>query len=463
MQNNETLQNNLAATPLPRILIIEDEPDVARMLSRLIAEIGDYQVNICLGSGELEQYLATPPDLILTDLMMPQLDGFQVIERAKRIDADLPVVVVSAYATLENAVAAMRAGAFDFLPKPFSPESIELMLTKVLRDHGLRNRVARATQMASSCDGYLSALRGQSPAMQRLREWILKVRDTQASVLIEGESGTGKELVASALHAGQGPYVAINMAAIPAELAEAELFGYRKGAFTGASRDNAGLMMQATGGVLFLDEVNATPPALQAKLLRCLQSRTIRPLGEVREQPINFRLISASNQPLEQIVEEGGFRDDLLYRIKVLHISLPPLRERPEDIPDLAEHFVRHYARTHGRPVRHLSPEAIQALLQYPWPGNVRELENFIEQAVILCPNHATALPLEIFPASLGGASPGTPTQHTGLRLADVERHHIEAVLKECEYNKAKAARLLDIDYKTLLRKLSSWNKPTQA
>lgn len=448
---------------LPRILIIEDEHDVARMLGLMIRDLGSYQVEICPNPDLLDKHLSNPPDLIFTDLMMPKLDGFEVIKRVKAIDPDLPVVVISAYATLENAVQAMRAGAFDFLPKPFRSEGIELVLTKVQRNQGLRTRVAEASKLARRCDAYLTALRGKSEAMQRLREWIVQVRDTQASVLIEGESGTGKELVASALHGGQGPYVAINMAAIPEELAESELFGYRKGAFTGAQRDNPGLMMEAAGGVLFLDEVNATPPALQAKLLRCLQSRTIRPLGDTQERKVNFRLIAASNQSLEKLAEEGQFRRDLLYRINVLHITLPPLRSRSEDVAELAEHFVHHYARTHGRPVRRLSPEAIQALQQYPWPGNVRELENFIEQAVILCPDQATTLPLEVFPASLGGQqwSASTPAQNTGLRLADVERCHIEAVLSECNNNKAQAARLLEIDYKTLLRKLNSWNTAT--
>ncbi|WP_006746726.1 sigma-54-dependent transcriptional regulator [Thioalkalivibrio paradoxus] len=446
---------------VPRILIVEDEPDVARMLARMIDDLGDYRIETCLDAAAFPGFLSDPPDLVLTDLMMPGLDGFEVIERVKRVDPDLPVVVISAYATLENAVLAMRAGAFDFLAKPFRPESLELMLTKVQRDHGLRARAAAAASRAAVLDPHLNALRGTSPAMRSLREWILKVRDTRASVLIEGESGTGKELVASALHAGRGPFVAINLAAMPPDLAEAELFGYRKGAFTGATRDYPGLVMEATGGVLFLDEVNATPPHLQAKLLRCLQNRTVRALGDSREQTVDFRLLCASNQPLEQAVREHGFRQDLYYRLNVLHVTLPPLRDRVEDIPELAESFVRHYARLHGCPARRLAPDVLVALMGYSWPGNVRELENSIEQAVILCPRDAVALPLEVFPALLGGRG-ATGTGHDpggGTTLAEVERRYIETVLADCGNNKAQAARTLGIDYKTLLRKLRAWEE----
>ncbi|OOG21792.1 sigma-54-dependent Fis family transcriptional regulator, partial [Thioalkalivibrio denitrificans] len=265
---------------------------------------------------------------------------------------------------------------------------------------------------------------------------------------------------ASALHAGNGPYVAINMAAIPDDLAEAELFGYRKGAFTGANRDHPGLLQEASGGVLFLDEVNAMSASLQAKLLRSLQNRSVRPVGDTRDHPVDFRLLCASNRPLDAEVAEGRFRRDLFHRINVLHVTLPLLRERAEDIPELAEHFLRHYARTHGRNVRRLAPEVVGALMAYGWPGNVRELENFVEQAVILCPDGVTDLPLEVFPDTVGGGGwlgESRETPRTGATLAAVERQYIENVLADCGNNKAQAARVLGIDYKTLLRKLSAW------
>ena len=443
----------------PHILIVEDEPDVARTLQRVIESCGDYRVSLFAGEGELRTRLAElRPHIVFTDLMMPGLSGLEVIRLAKAFDPDLPVVVVSAYATLENAVEAVKAGAFDFLPKPFSPESVDLMLAKVKRERELRARAAEAARLAAEADPNLAALLGESPAMARLRQWVLTVRPTRASVLVEGESGTGKELVARAIHAGQGPFVAINMAAIPEALAEAELFGYRRGAFTGAVRDSAGLMAEAHGGTLFLDEVNATPPALQAKLLRVLEDKRLRPLGAAKEAEADFRLVCASNAPLEALVAGGGFRRDLFHRINVLSVRLPPLRERAGDIPLLAEHFLQRYARAHDRNVRRLAPEALAALAAAPWPGNVRELENAIEQAVILCPPERSDLPLAVLPPALGGQGwdeSAAPAETGPLTLAEAERRHVREVLRQAGGNKAEAARLLAIDYKTLLRKLA--------
>ncbi|MFN4264111.1 MAG: sigma-54-dependent transcriptional regulator [Thioalkalivibrionaceae bacterium] len=448
--------------PTLKVLLLEDEPDVAKMLSWAIRDCGQFDVTFRTDSSQIDQWLKEDqPDLVLTDLMMPDLDGFEVIRRVKLYDPDLPVVVISAYASIENAVQAVRAGAFDFLAKPFQHENIELVLAKVRRTHDLRLRADRAARQEQSCDGALSALRGSSRAMQRLREWIIKVRDTQASVLIEGESGTGKELVAQALHGNRGPFVAINVAAIPLELAEAELFGYRRGAFTGATRDYPGLLKEAAGGVLFLDEINAMPMPLQAKLLRTLQNRSVRSLGSVEDQRLDFRLITATNQALDRLVDEGEFRRDLFHRINVLHIKIPPLRERVEDVVELAETFLLRYARAHRRPaIRRLQPDVVSALMSYSWPGNVRELENFIEQAVILCPDGLNRLPLNVFPEAIGGAGWLANEQHRGEQdasLAAMERRYIETVLAECENNKAKAARVLNIDYKTLLRKLDAW------
>jgi DNA-binding NtrC family response regulator len=448
-----------AARAVPAALIIEDEPDVAQMLKRVIEACGDYRVSVQIGAGDVERILAgAAPDLVFTDLMMPGLDGFEVIRRVKAVDPDLPVVVVSAYASLENAVHAVKAGAFDFLAKPFSPESVEMMLAKVSRDHGLRARAAEMARQVQARDADLRALYGESDAMRRLREWILKVRATRANVLIEGESGTGKELVARAIHGGAGPFVAINVATVPDELAEAELFGHRKGAFTGAASERTGLLAEANGGTLFLDEVNAMSPALQAKLLRVLQERRVRPVGGNDWVQTDFRLVSASNEDLERRVEAGAFRRDLYHRLKVLHVQIPPLRARREDIPLLAEHFLQRYARAHGCRARRLAPQAVGAMMRAEWPGNVRELENVIEQAVILCPEDCTEIPLAMFPPALGGqgwfgeaprASPAPAT------LADMERRYIESVLAETGGNKAQAARILAIDYKTLLRKLA--------
>ncbi|MGD9788183.1 MAG: sigma-54-dependent transcriptional regulator [Sulfuricellaceae bacterium] len=443
-----------------RILVIEDEPDVARLLKRVIESCGAHEVRLETAPLDLAECLRDfAPDLVLTDLMMPGMDGLEVIRQAKALNEDLPVVVVSAYATLENAVETVKAGAFDFLAKPFSPESVELTLAKAARERQLRARAASLCRQMQSRDGDLAALQGESGAMRALRAWICRVREPRTNVLIEGESGTGKELVARAIHAGRGPFVAINMAAVPDELAESELFGHRKGAFTGAARDRIGLLQEAGDGVVFLDEVNAMSPLLQAKLLRVLQEKRMRPVGANQEVALNFRLLAASNRDLESLVNAGQFRRDLYHRLNVLSVRLPPLRERREDIPLLAEHFVQRYARAHGRRLRQLAPEAAAALMAADWPGNVRELENVVEQAVILCPEGRTDLPLSALPARLGGAgwqseaAPGSPRPAT---LEEAERHYILSVLRQTGGNKAQAARILDIDYKTLLRKLNA-------
>ncbi len=438
------------------VLVVEDEPDVARTLRRVIESCGAHRVDLLDRADEVAARLAASrPDLVFTDLVMPGRDGFAVIRDVKEHDPDLPVVVVSAHSTLANAVEAVRQGAFDFLPKPFSFESVDLVLAKVARDRRLRLRMADVQSKLALSDPEIRALLGDSPAMARLRDWVLRARGAKANVLIEGESGTGKELVARALHGGKGPFVAINMAAVPEALAESELFGYRKGAFSGAATDHTGLIAQADGGTLFLDEVNSTPPALQAKLLRVLAERRVRPLGGTREQEVDLRLVCASNVDLEALVHRGDFRRDLYHRIKVLHVVVPPLRQRRQDIALLADHFLHRYARSHASAARRLSPAAVQHLMQRDWPGNVRELENAVEQAVILADPRQAILPASAFDDELGrGSSAADGADDVSLDL--VERRHIRLVLQHCGGNKAQAARLLRIDYKTLLRKLSS-------
>ncbi|MFN3868743.1 MAG: sigma-54-dependent transcriptional regulator [Hyphomicrobiaceae bacterium] len=444
----------------PLVVIVEDEADVANALKRVIEASGSYQVRVLLSAGEIESVISqTRPCLVFTDLMMPDIDGFDVVRRIKGIEPYLPVVVVSAYSTIENAVAAVKKGAFDFLAKPFRPESVELILAKALREHRLLEQVHRARGR----DPDLMAIQGDSVAMNRLREWVLRVRDVRASVLIEGESGTGKELVARALHAGKGPFVAVNMATVADSLAESELFGHRKGAFTGATGDRKGLLLEANGGTLFLDEINAASAATQARLLRVLQERKVRPLGATTEIPVDFRLISASNQPLDELVQQGHFRRDLLHRINTLSVRVPPLRERRDDIPVLVEYFLARYSRAHNRSARAVSAAAMAAFVGGNWPGNVRELENAVEQSVILSPERASEIELDALPPSLGGqgwmfeeASEPVGSTERARTLADVELHYILAVLRQAGGNKAEASRILGIGYKTLLRKLAS-------
>ncbi len=441
------------------ILIVEDEVDVAGLLRRVIESLGDFRVSILEQAETIDEALGRQrPDVVFTDLMMPRIDGFEVIRRVHEVDPDLPVIVVSAYSTLDNAVRAVKEGAFDFLAKPFRPETLELMLAKVARDQRLRRRV----RAAQARDPDLLAIQGDSSLIERLREWICRVRDTQASVLLEGESGTGKELVARAIHAGRGPFVAINMAAIPDSLAEGELFGHRKGAFTGAVADKEGLLVQANGGTLFLDEINAATPQMQARLLRVLQERRLRPVGDTAEIALDFRLVCAANEPLEALVRQGGFRRDLYHRANTLHVRIPPLREHREDIPALAHYFLHRYARAHGRRAQSFSPEALAALTEADWPGNIRELENAVEQATILCPPTLTQIPLRALPPSLGGEGwlfSGSQEQPRPRTLAEIEMHYILAVLQQAGGNKSEAARILDIGYKTLLRKLTALDR----
>lgn len=447
-----------AAEPIGayKVLIIDDEPEIARILGRVVQTCGDFEITVRVGKFNLERELPElQPTLIFLDLVMPDFDGFEVLGRIKGILPDTPVVVVSAYSTIDNAVRAVKLGAFDFLPKPFDPESVQLIVAKLEQDLALRARCESLKRSLMGQDAFLHSISGQSAAIKRLHSWILRVRHAHTSVLIEGESGTGKELVARAIHADQGPFVAVNMAAIPDELADSELFGHRRGAFTGASQDRKGLLCEAHGGTLFLDEVNSMSPLIQAKLLRVIQERRVRPVGSDREQAVDFRIISATNEKLEKRVQEGGFRRDLYHRLRVLGTTLPPLRERIEDIPLLAQQFMQHYSRAHGKRVRQIRSDALYYLQQEAWPGNVRELENLIEAAVILCDESAQEITLPMLNhIAHGEIAAEEPGQDTVLTLAEVERIHVRRILEMTSGNKTHAARLLDIDYKTLLRRL---------
>ncbi|MCA1925133.1 MAG: sigma-54 dependent transcriptional regulator [Thiobacillus sp.] len=437
------------SAPAGRVLIVEDEPDVAHLLDRVIRSCGDYAIQRCTDPQQFAACLQTfRPDRVFTDLAMPGIDGFEIIRRVRAYDENLPVVVVSAHASLENAIQAIKIGAFDFLAKPFSTETVEIVLEKITRELALRARALEACRLAASRDPGLAALMGASAAMSEVREWIARVRPTRANVLIEGETGTGKELVARALRQGDSPFVAINLAALPGDLIESELFGHRRGAFSGAHTDHKGLIESAHGGILFLDEVNSAPPQLQAKLLRVLEDKRVRPVGGSAEIAVDVRFIAATNQPLEPLVAAGQFRRDLYHRLKVLGVTLPPLRARREDIPLYVREFVPRYARAHGRRVREASETLMRELVARDWPGNVRELENWIEQAVILSADDALELDL---PA--GAPRPLTDAGAANT-LAAAERRHILHILAECGGNKSRAARVLGIDYKTLLRKL---------
>ncbi len=399
-------------------------------------------------------------DVILTDLQMPGLNGLALCERIVANRPDIPVVVMTAFGSLETAVAAIRAGAYDFVSKPVEMDVLALTLQRAIQHRSLSEQVRVLSERVQQSSRY-SKLLGESPVMRRLFDELRRVADTDASVLITGESGTGKELVAHALHEQSRrrdqPFVAINCAALPEPLLESELFGHKRGAFTDAVADKRGLFLQANGGTLFLDELGEFPLTLQPKLLRALESRAVRPVGSEQEIPFDVRLIAATNRDLDTAVEEKRFREDLYFRVNVIQIKLPPLRSRGTDILLLAQHYLEQFAASNSKQIVGLSDATAQKLLDYEWPGNVRELRNAIERAVALTRFDRIAvddLPDKIrnyrgTHLELGGDNPSDL-----LSMEEVERRYIQHVLKVTRGNRTQTAQILGFDRKTLYRKL---------
>lgn len=382
------------------ILIVDDELNIRRVLERAFAKEG-YQVQTAEGGHQALRLLdETPYDLMLTDVVMPDMTGLELLKRARQKHPNLQVILMTAFGTIPTAVEAMRAGAFDFLTKPLDMET----LRKVVRN-ALREPVTTQAAQRKPAKRKQVAFIGESPAIKQILETVERVADARTTVLITGESGTGKELIARMLHERSSraskPFVAVSCAAIPETLLEVELFGAVKGAYTGAETDRIGKFEAANGGTLFLDEIGDIPPLIQVKLLRVLQEREIERLGSNTPIPIDVRLVAATNRDLQAAVDAGTFRSDLFYRLQVVHIHLPPLRERREDIPLLANHFLKKFAEENGRALREISPEAMQILQNACWKGNVRELENVIESAVVLSPPDVTVLLPEHLPPTL--------------------------------------------------------------
>lgn len=451
-----------------RILLVDDEQDVLDLLSSLLRGAGA-DVECAVDESEAGAKLAEALyDVVLTDLNLGASSGLAICDLVSRVQPGVPVIVVTGHGSLETAVSAIRAGAYDFITKPFDPPMVLVSLERALEHRRVR-------VLLSELEGRLRTreapgeLVGECTAMKRVYDLIQRVRDTPASVLISGESGTGKELVARALHQGTGRadkrFVALNCAAIPANLLEDELFGHARGAFTDARTARAGLFEQANGGTLFLDEIGEMPSEMQPKLLRVLQERTVRPIGDSREIAVDVRIIAATNRDLEAEVERGTFREDLFYRLNVVQISVPPLRARGSDILLLAAHFIKMVSTRMNRDVKGLTGEAAHLLLGYDWPGNVRQLQNCIESAVTLTQtDHLTPLDL---PEKIRGFQP--PARSEGpelhpehvLSLEEVERRYIEQVLALSGDNKSQAARLLGLDRRTLYRKLERYEQGT--
>ena len=451
------------------ILVVDDDRAMREMLASLFREQG-FQVAEAGSADEATKLLGESDfDVVLSDIRMPGKSGIQMVGDVRRLRPHTPVILMTAFGSIDSAVEAMRAGAFDYVRKPFEPDVVQLTVERALERRVLEEenrRLRRAVDQTSS----LGDLIGTSPAMRDIFALIRRVAHSKASVLITGESGTGKEMVARAIHfhgprAGK-PFLPINCTAIPEGLLESELFGHVRGAFTGAHATKRGLFEKATGGTLFLDEIGDMGPGLQSKLLRVLQDREIRPVGGTQSVKVDVRIIAATNKDLAREMAEGRFREDLFYRLNVIPIEIPPLRERPEDIPALAEEFVRKHAE--GR--RHfLSRETLERLATHPWKGNARELENVIERALALSDDE------EISPDDLPIPSAGKPASaasgegslracaRRGLSLHDVEERYIQEILAETGGNKVRAARILGIDRKTLYRRAERSARPSPA
>jgi DNA-binding NtrC family response regulator len=444
------------------VLVVDDDREMCQLLSDLLGEEGFAVETVHDGPSAIERYRTKRFDLVITDLMMPRMRGTELIKQLKAVESDVLVILITAFGSIESAVEAMHEGAFHYVTKPFRTDEILLHVTRALEQRSLRRELARLRTEVAGRYQFKNII-GKSPKMRDLFETVAHIRDLAANVLIAGESGTGKELVARALHQSSarasGPFVALNCAAIPDTLLESELFGYMRGAFTDAKKDRHGLFQEASGGVLFLDEISEVPINLQAKLLRAIQEKEVRPLGANQVVKVDARLITASNRDLESMVQEGRFRQDLYYRLNVIRLELPPLRERQEDIPLLVEHFIEKFTREINRVVKGIEPDALAALMSYRWPGNVRELEHSIERAVLLGKEDRVVLknlPPQIIERQ-DGAAPLLAALAKGYTLRDLEQEYIVKVLQKTGGNKTEAAKLLGVDRTTLYRKLEEY------
>jgi two-component system response regulator HydG len=447
-----------------RVLIVDDDKEMCRLLETAFHKRG-YAIAARTTAEEAFELLAAEDfDVVVSDINMKGMNGLELCARVAQNRPDIPVVVITAFGTFDTAVAAIRAGAYDFITKPFEVDVLELTLKRAIQHRVLREEVKRLRRAVDDRERGLEDLTGQSPAMHKVRDLILRVAESDTSVLITGESGTGKEVVARALHhrsrRGGGPFVAINCAAMPEALLESELFGHEKGAFTDAKAKTVGLFVQANGGTLFLDEIGDMPLGLQPKLLRALQERKVRPVGGGTEVAFDARVIAATNRDLETAVDEKRFREDLYYRINVIHVPLPPLRARGNDVLLLAQQFLHQFAGQSGKNVVGLSTAAAEKLLSYHWPGNVRELSNCIERAVAL--TQFDRLQVEDLPEKVRDYRPShiivaSDDASDLVSMEEVERRYVLRVLQAVGGNKTMAAHILGFDRKTLYRKLERY------
>jgi nitrogen regulation protein NR(I) len=453
------------------VLIVDDELNIRRVLAAMLKRDGYEVTTAADGEQALAVLQRTPIHVVVTDLVMPRLGGMQLLERVRAEYPDIPVILITAHGTVDSAVAALKAGAFDYVTKPFEQEELRKVIAKAARANDLERRSVHE----GTAEGDRPPLVGTSPSMRTIYDMVARVADSPSTVLITGESGTGKELIARALHRGSSrrdkPLIKVNCAAIPKDLVESELFGYQRGAFTGAVGDKPGRFELADGGTLFLDEIGEIPVEIQVKLLRALQESEFERVGGIKTLKVDVRLIAATNRDLKSLIAEGRFREDLYYRLAVVPIALPPLRDRREDIPLLVAHFIEKYDRRLGKSVERIDDDALQLLVDYGWPGNIRELENLMERSVLFADGpsiRASSLPDSLRetgtpPPPIAAMGPlGAIAAPSGASMkeivrqaqAELEKELISRALEETGGNVTRAAKRLQISRKSLQVKM---------
>jgi two-component system response regulator PilR (NtrC family) len=443
-----------------RILIAEDEKVLRQSLASLLEDEGYEVLQAADGQEAHDLVLETPVDLVLTDVRMPEMDGMALLAYLRKVIPETPVILITAYGTVQSAVAAMRQGAYDYLLKPIQFDDLRLRITRALEHREAAHTKRVVTEQLAS-ESTFRNLVGRSRPIQCLLPLVRKLSQTKSNVLITGESGTGKEVFARAIHYNgitrDKPFVAVNAGALPENLIESELFGYRRGAFTGAVADKEGLFEAAAGGTLFLDEISGLPLNVQGSLLRAVEEKKVVPVGDTAPRPVDVRIIAASNRDLEKMVQEGTFREDLLFRLNVVTLRLPPLRRRREDIPLLVHHFLAKYSEELNRRITGITNGAMAALLRHEWRGNVRELENVIERAIIFA--EGRDITLEDLPFGESGAADDAG-EDLKEALRQFERQHILYSLRRHQWDKVKTAGHLGIGVSSLYRKMDELQIP---
>ncbi len=445
----------------PRILIIEDDPDGRRSVEEAIEDLGFEAHAVGGGEAGVKAFAEQAFDVVLSDLVLPDIDGIEVLRRIRRLDEGAPVLIMTAYGSVPSSVAALKAGAYDYITKPLDLDDIQSKITRAAEARNLRREVA---QLHASLRSRYSARQmvAESPRMREVIRQIESLADTNATVLVQGESGTGKELVARALHAdgkrAAGPFVAVNCGAFAETLLESELFGHEKGAFTGAVQQHKGAFERADGGTLFLDEIGDAPRPVQVKLLRVLEDRVLRRVGGQESFKVDVRLISATNRDLEAMISDGDFREDLLYRLKVVTIKIPPLRERREDIRPLADRFIAAACEEHGRYIARVEPDYYARLEAFDWPGNIRQLKNIVESSVIMATE--PVLTADHVRLEQPHNAPDGFIVPEGKSFAELEKEILAQLLSRYEGNRTLTADKLGLSRRTIQRKIKEHNLP---